>query len=69
MKLKDKVFLIVMISFLVVAVLLIVIGYACIGLNIIEWLYSRWALWIYTAIGVFALFYVSLKIYDRIKKL
>lgn len=69
MKLRNKIFIIVMALLLVFAILLIAIGYACIGLNIFEWLSSRWAFWIYTAIGIYGLASISLIVWDKIKKL
>ncbi|MCK9577167.1 MAG: hypothetical protein M0R51_14785 [Clostridia bacterium] len=69
MKLKDKIFLITLCSLVVIALIIMGVGYQVAGANVLAWFSSIWARWIYLAIGIFVLVYVSLKIYDRIKRL
>ena len=68
-KLRRKIFLISAIVLLVIAVALIVIGYACIGANIFEWLTSTYAVWIYVFLGLYFVIFLILEIKDRVSKL
>ena len=68
-KLRKKIFLISAIGLLVIAVALIVIGYACIGADIVGWLTSTYAIWIYIAIGLYGVVFLILEIKDKISKL
>ncbi len=69
MKLRNKIFTIVLISLIVIAIIGMAIGYALTGADVIAWLYSRWALWVYTGLGVFIFVWIVLELYERIKKL
>lgn len=68
-KLRRKIFLISAIVLFVIAVALIVIGYACIGANILEWLTSTYAVWIYVFLGLYFVIFLILEIKDRVSKL
>lgn len=69
MKFRNKIFTIVLISLLAVAVGGIAIGYVVIGTNVLEWFSSRWAIWIYTGVGIFAFIWMALELKDRISNL
>ena len=69
MKLRNKIFTIVLISLIVIAIIGMAIRYALTGADVIAWLYSRWALWVYTGLGVFIFVWIVLELYERIKKL
>lgn len=69
MKLKTKIFTIVLVVLILIALIGILIGYSLIGADVIAWLSSRYALWIYFALGAYVLIWVGLEIYDRITKL
>lgn len=69
MKLRNKIFTIVLIVLVILALVGIAIGYALIGADIIGWLTSRWAIWIYTFTILFLIVWACLEVYDRIKKL
>lgn len=69
MKLRNKVFTIVLISLVVCAVIGMAIGYAITGADIIAWLYSRWAFWIYAGLGIFVFVWIALELYERIHRL
>lgn len=69
MKLRNKIFTIVLISLIVIAIIGMAIGYALTGADVIAWLYSRWALWVYAGLGVFIFVWIVLELYERIKKL
>lgn len=69
MKLRQKIFTIVLVILILIALIGILIGYFLIGANIIAWFTSRYALWIYFALGAYALIWVGLEIHDRITKL
>ena len=67
--LRRKIFIISAIVLLVIAVALNVIGYACIGANILEWLTSTYAIWIYVFLGLYFVIFLILEIKDRVSKL
>lgn len=69
MKFRNKIFLIVLISLLVLAVILIIVGYVIIGADILSWLTSRYAMWVYVGISLFLMLWLVLEIKDRIKRL
>lgn len=69
MKLRNKIFTIVLIVLVILALVGITIGYALIGADIIGWLTSRWAIWLYTFTILFLIIWACLEVYDRIKKL
>ena len=69
MKLRNKIFTIVLIVLVILALIGIAIGYALIGADIIGWLTSRWAIWIYTFTALFLIVWACLEVYDRIKRL
>ena len=68
-KLRRKMFLVSAICLLILALALIVIGYACIGANIFEWLTSTYAIWIYVFLGLYFVIFLILEIKDRVTKL
>ena len=68
-KLRTKIFTIICIVLIVVALLGIAIGYALIGADIIGWFTSRWAIWIYVFTALFFVIWGCLELYDRIKEL
>ena len=68
-KLRTKIFTIICIVLVVVALLGIAIGYAIIGADIIGWFTSRWAIWIYVFIGLFLVIWGCLELWDWTKKL
>jgi len=69
MNLRNKIFTIVLISLILIALISIVIGYAVIGMDVLAWLSSRWAYWIYAGVIGFLLVWGGLEVLDRIKKL
>ena len=68
-KLRTKIFTIICIVLVVVALLGIAIGYAIIGADIIGWFTSRWAIWIYVFIGLFLVIWGCLELWDWTKRL
>lgn len=68
-RLRTKIFTIICIVLVVVALLGIAIGYAIIGADIIGWFTSRWAIWIYVFIGLFLVIWGCLELWDWTKKL
>jgi hypothetical protein len=69
MKLRNKIFTIVLIVLVIIALIGIAIGYALIGADILAWLTSRWAIWIYTFTILFLIVWACIEVYDRIKRL
>jgi len=69
MKIRNKIFTIVLVALLVVAVLSMIIAYAIIGFDIIKWFSSQWALWIYAGVGCFLFVWLTLELIDRNKRL
>lgn len=68
-RLRTKIFTIICIVLVVVALLGIAIGYAIIGADIIGWFTSRWAIWIYVFIGLFLVIWGCLELWDWTKRL
>ena len=68
-KLRRKIFLISAIVLVVLAVSLIIIGYALIGADIIGWLKSDYAIWVYVFLGLYFVIFLILEISDKVKKL
>ena len=69
MKLRNKIFTIVLICLIVLAVGGILIGYALIGADVIGWFSSRYAVWVYIFVIIYAVIWVCLYILDKIKEL
>lgn len=67
MKIRNKIFLIVAICFVIIAILGIVIGYAMIGADIIGWFSSRYAQMIYVFGGLYLVIWAGIEIWDKIK--
>lgn len=67
MKLRNKIFLIVAISLVVIAIISIIIGYAMIGADILGWFTSRYAQMIYLFGGLYLLVWLGLEVWDKIK--
>ena len=68
-RLRTKIFTIICIVLIAVALLGIAIGYAIIGADIIGWFTSRWAIWIYVFIGLFLVIWGCLELWDWTKRL
>ena len=69
MKLRNKIFTIVLICLILLAVGGILIGYALIGADVIGWFSSRYAVWVYIFVIIYAVIWVCLYILDKIKEL
>lgn len=69
MKLRNKIFTIVLIALIVIALIGIAIGYLIIGADILAWFTSRWAIWIYTFALLFLAIWGCLELFERIKNL
>ncbi len=69
MKLRNKIFTIVLIVLIVLALLGLGIGYALIGADVIGWFSSRYAIWVYAFVILYGIIWVCLYIYDKIKEL
>ena len=69
MKLRNKIFTIVLICLIVLAVGGILIGYALIGADVLGWFSSRYAMWVYVFVIIYGVIWVCLYILDKIKEL
>lgn len=69
MKLRNKIFTIVLICLIVLAVVGIGIGYALIGADVLGWFTTRYAMWTYIFIVLYILIWLGLYVYDQIKNL
>lgn len=69
MKLRNKIFTIVLICLIVLAVVGIGIGYALIGADVLAWFSSRYAMWVYVFVILYVLIWLGLYVYDQIKSL
>ena len=67
MKLRNKIFLIVAISLVVIAIISIIIGYAMIGADILKKKKSRYAQMIYLFGRLYLLVWLGLELWDKIK--
>ena len=69
MKLRNKIFTIVLICLIVLAVGGILIGYALIGADVLGWFSSRYAMWVYVFVIIYGVIWVCLYVLDKIKEL
>ena len=69
MKLKQKIFLITAILFVIFAIIMLVVGYALIGADIGAWFTSRYAIWCYVLGGIWIIAFIGSCVWDRIKRL
>lgn len=66
---KNKIFAIVSAAILVVALIVLIIGYYLEGTNILEFLGSKWAMYVYTAIGVWLVIATIFIVKEKVNKL
>lgn len=66
---KNKVFLLSMTGFLLVGIIVLIVGFALSGADIIGFLSSTYAIWCYVALGIWLIVLVIFLIQDKIKKL
>lgn len=69
MKLRNKIFTIVLIALIIIAIGAIGIGYIIIGADVLSWFTSRYAIWIYTFLMLYVIIWLVLYIWEQIKKL
>lgn len=66
---NNKVFLLSMTGFLLVGIIVLIVGFALSGADIISFLSSTYAIWCYVALGIWLIVLVIFLIQDKIKKL
>ena len=66
---KNKLFVIVSAIILGVALVGLIIGYYIAGTNFLEYLGSKWAMYIYTCIAIWLVVAIGIFIKDRVSKL
>ena len=66
---NNKVFLLSMTGFLLVGIVVLIVGFALSGADIIAFLSSTYAIWCYVALGIWLIVLVIFLIQDKIKKL
>lgn len=69
MKNKDRIFIIVSVGILVVALAILIIGYYLAGTNLLEFLKTKYAMYVYMGIGVWVVVAVIYLIKEKVKKL
>ena len=69
MKTRNKILIITSIIFFVVAGIILILGFALSGTDILKWFGSKWAYWLYTFAAVYILIVVFVLVLDKIKKL
>ena len=69
MKNKDRKFIIVSVGILVVALAILIIGYYLAGTNLLEFLKTKYAMYVYMGIGVWVVVAVIYLIKEKVKKL
>lgn len=68
-KLRTKIFTIVCIVLIAIALIGIGIGYIMIGADVLAWFTSRWAIWIYVFVGMFLAVWGCIELWEWTKKL
>ncbi len=66
---RNKIILIISCIFLVIAGILLILGFYLSGADIIGWLSSKWAMWIYIILGLYLGTLLFIFIGDKIKRL
>lgn len=66
---KNKLFVIVSAIILVVALVGLIIGYYIAGTNFLEYLGSKWAMYIYTCVAIWLVVAIGILIKDKVRKL
>lgn len=66
---RNKIFAIVSAIIFVVALVVLIIGYYITGTNFLEYLGSKWAMYIYTCIAIWLVVAIGIFIKDRVSKL
>lgn len=69
MKKKDKIFVITSIAILLVAFAGLIIGYHLAGTNLLEFLGTKYAMYIYTALGVWLVVAIIYIVKEKVRKL
>ena len=69
MKNKDRIFIIVSVGILVVALAILIIGYYLAGTNLLEFLKTKYAMYVYMGIGVWVVVAVIYLIKEKVIKL
>lgn len=69
MRNRNKTLIISAILFAIIAIVLLVVGFAAAGNDIISWLSSKYAVLFYIVFGTYALFVISILVGDWIKRL
>lgn len=69
MKKRNKVLIIIALAFVVIATVLLILGFALAGNDVVAWLSSKYAMLFYIAFGTYLLFVLFVIIGDRIKRL
>ena len=66
---RNKIVLILLASFAALALLFLILGFALSGNDIIAWLGSKWAMWVYVILGLYGLFIFLFWISDKIRRI
>lgn len=69
MKSKNKLMIVVEVVFLIIGLLAMIIGFLMSGVNIVEWLSSRYAITCFVIIGMSLIIFIGLLIMDWIKRI
>lgn len=69
MKNKNKVMVLVEVGILIIGLMMLVIGFLMSGVDIVEWLSSRYAIVCFVIIGMSLIIFVGLLIMDWIKRI
>lgn len=69
MKSRNKLLIITSVVFVVIALILLVAGFALAGNDVIAWLGSKWAMMFYIVFGCYGLLAIYLLVGDKIKRM
>ena len=66
---RNKIVLILLAIFAALALLFLILGFALSGNDIIAWLGSKWAMWVYVILGTYLLVIAFIIISDKIRRM
>lgn len=69
MKNRNKILIILGSILIIAAIVFLIVGFALSGTNILAWFGSKWAMWFYLFLGLYALVVCGFFILEWIKRL
>ena len=69
MKKSNKIFTFISAGILLIALIILIIGYYLSGVNLLEFLISKWAMYVYTGLVVWVVIAIIYIVKEKVKKL